>query len=237
MNSSLLNNIITSENSILPLIKSSDNNFLITYFNQHCFNTSFKDTEYLDKLTSGFKIYADGVGLYLSLKFLGFHPLENFNASDLNQKAFDYFIKNRTQIYILGGNFDKSSIVPRIAQKGLNVKGYSNGYEDTDSLEELVLTISRSCAEVIILGISVPKQEKIAYELFKLLPDKSFLCVGNFLEFYLGTKTRAPEFLRNSGFEWLFRLLTEPKRLWKRYLIGIPVFVYRIIKLKLTLRT
>lgn len=235
MNSSLLNKIFTSENSLLSLIKSSDDNFLITYINQHCFNTSFTDREYLDQLTSGFKIYADGVGLYLSLKFLGFHPLENFNASDLNQKAFDYFIKNRTQIYILGGNFDKSFIVPRMAQKGLNVKGYSNGYEDTDSLEELAVSISNSCAEVLIIGISVPKQEKIAYALYKLLPDKSFLCVGNFLEFYLGTKTRAPEFLRNSGFEWLFRLVTEPKRLWKRYLIGIPLFIFRIIKIKFTL--
>ena len=237
VNSSLLNNIITSENSLLSLIKSSDDNFLITYINQHCFNTSFTDREYFDILTSGFKIYADGVGLYLSLKFLGFHPLENFNASDLNQKAFDYFIENRTKIYILGGKFDKSLIVTKLAQKGLNIKEYSNGYEDTDSLGELAHTISNSCADVIILGISVPKQEKIAHALFKLLPDKSFLCVGNFLEFYLGTKTRAPEFLRNSGFEWLFRLLTEPKRLWKRYLIGIPVFVYHIIKLKLTLRT
>ncbi|MHC1736435.1 MAG: WecB/TagA/CpsF family glycosyltransferase [Ignavibacteriaceae bacterium] len=235
MNSSLLNKIITSENSLLSLIESSDDNFLITYINQHCFNTSFSDREYLDQLTSDFKIYADGVGLYLSLKFLGFHPLENFNASDLNQKAFDFFIKNRTPIYILGGKFDKSLIVPGFTQKGLNVKGYSNGYKDTDSLEELALTISKSCAEVITLGISVPKQEKIAHALFKLLPEKSFLCVGNFLEFYLGTQKRAPEFLRNSGFEWLFRLLTEPKRLWKRYLLGIPLFIFRIIKIKFTL--
>ena len=235
MNYSILNKIITSENSLLSLIKSSDDNFLITYINQHCFNTSFTDREYFDILTSGFKIYADGVGLYLSLKFLGFHPLENFNASDLNQKAFDYFIENRTKIYILGGKFDKSLIVTKLAQKGLNIKEYSNGYEDTDSLGELAHTISNSCADVIILGISVPKQEKIAYELFKLLPDKSFLCVGNFLEFYLGTKTRAPEFLRNSGFEWLFRLATEPKRLWKRYVIGIPLFIFRVIKLKFTL--
>lgn len=237
MNSSLLNNIITSENSLLSLIKSSDDNFLITYINQHCFNTSFTDREYFDILTSGFKIYADGVGLYLSLKFLGFHPLENFNASDLNQKAFDYFIKNRTPIYILGGKFDTSLILSAFIKKGVNIKGYSNGYEETVSLHDLALTISNSCAEVIIIGISVPKQEKIAHALFKLLPDKSFLCVGNFLEFYLGTKKRAPEFLRNSGFEWLFRLSIEPKRLWKRYLIGIPVFVYHIIKLKLTLRT
>jgi len=237
MNLSLLNKIFTSENSILPLIKSSGGKYLITYVNQHCFNISFTDREYLNTLTSDFTVYADGVGLYSSLKFLGFHPLENFNASDLNQKAFDYFIKNRTPIYILGGKFDTSLILSAFIKKGVNIKGYSNGYEETVSLHDLALTISNSCAEVIIIGISVPKQEKIAHALFKLLPDKSFLCVGNFLEFYLGTKKRAPEFLRNSGFEWLFRLSIEPKRLWKRYLIGIPVFVYHIIKLKLTLRT
>lgn len=235
MNSSLLKKLITSENTLLSLIKSSDKNFIITYINQHCFNISYSDKEYMDILTSDFKVYADGVGIYFSLKYLGFHPQEKFNASDLNQKAFDHFIRIHTPLYILGGKFKKSFIIYQLTQRGLNITGYSNGFEDTVSISELALLISQTPAEVIIIGISVPKQEKIADLLSQLLPEKSFICVGNFLEFYLGTQKRAPEYLRNSGFEWLFRLLSEPKRLWKRYLIGIPLFIFRIIKLKLTL--
>jgi N-acetylglucosaminyldiphosphoundecaprenol N-acetyl-beta-D-mannosaminyltransferase len=79
--------------------------------------------------------------------------------------------------------------------------------------------------------MGVPLQEKIAFELSKRINGLQIICVGNFLEFYFGTIKRAPKFLHNSGFEWIFRLLTEPRRLWKRYLIGIPVFIARIILL------
>jgi len=97
----------------------------------------------------------------------------------------------------------------------------------------LIRKINESCADVILIGMGVPKQELLAYELSEKVKVDLIICVGNFFEFYFDTKKRAPELLRNSGFEWVFRILIEPKRLWKRYLIGIPLFLYRIYKMKL----
>lgn len=232
MNLPLLNKIITSEDSVLSLIKSGEKDLLITYINQHCFNISKSDPEYLNLLCEKFTIYSDGVGIYFALKYLQFHPLHKFNASDLNQKVFNYFIQTHTPLYFLGGHFIKTNLLNQMTKKGLNVVGYSNGFSDTANIETLFEGISKSGAEFILIGISVPKQEKIAYKLASRLPGKSFLCVGNFLEFYLGTQKRAPLFLRNSGFEWLFRLVTEPQRLWKRYIIGIPIFILRVLNIR-----
>ena len=58
---------------------------------------------------------------------------------------------------------------------------------------------------------------------------------GNFFEFYLGTIKRIPKIYRNIGIEWIYRFFQEPKRLWKRYFIGIPLFIFGVIKLKLSI--
>ena len=80
--------------------------------------------------------------------------------------------------------------------------------------------------------MGVPQQELFAEKLLRIPDSKVVICVGNFLEFYFGTKKRAPVFIQKIGMEWLFRLITEPGRLWNRYLIGIPLFIFRILKLK-----
>jgi len=80
--------------------------------------------------------------------------------------------------------------------------------------------------------MGVPKQEIFAEKLSQSQNSKVIICVGNFFEFYFKLKKRAPVFVQNIGMEWLFRLFTEPSRLWKRYLIGIPVFFFKIFRIK-----
>ena len=81
--------------------------------------------------------------------------------------------------------------------------------------------------------MGAPKQELFTYKLSKSTNTNVYLCVGNFFEFYLGTVKRIPKKFRNNGLEWFYRLFHEPKRLWKRYFIGIPLFIFRVIKFKL----
>lgn len=92
----------------------------------------------------------------------------------------------------------------------------------------------RSAApEVVIIAMGVPKQEIFAYKLSALINVKLILCVGGFLEFYFRTKKRAPKFFRRIGIEWFYRMIRDPTRLWKRYLIGIPVFLFNVFKMRL----
>lgn len=227
----LFDKIITHSKDVIEIVSSSienGSNLLLTYFNQHCFNVYWEDKDYKEYIDNQFSIYLDGYGLYFVLEYI-FHKKSNkFNASDINSELFKYFIRSNKKVIIIGGRFaDKI-----VNTNALTVEHYFNGYEDTKDVDQLIEKIQSSKTKIIIIGMGVHLQEKIAIELSKRISGLQIICVGNFLEFYFGTIKRAPKFLHNSGFEWLFRLITEPRRLWKRYLIGIPVFILRVLILK-----
>ncbi|MAT58929.1 MAG: hypothetical protein CMF23_13225 [Ignavibacteriae bacterium] len=167
--------------------------------------------------------------MYLALKILGQNIKSRFNASEINEQIFSFLVRDFIPVILIGGRFEK-----KILNKcPMNLKMYFNGYENVENIEDLIAQINESNVKTIILGMGSPKQEKLAFEISNKIPHLHLICVGNFLEFYFGTVRRAPLLLHNTGFEWVFRLVTEPKRLWKRYLIGIPMFIIRIIKLKI----
>jgi len=169
--------------------------------------------------------------MYLSLKMFTQKSITKFNASDLNEKILNYLSKEKIGTYFLGGDFDKSMWNNTLLTKGIVSLGYKNGYQDIIDEQLLFSELKAVNPKVVVIGLGVPKQELLGYKISEILNSSVIICVGNFLEFYFGTKKRAPFFLRDSGFEWLFRLFTEPKRLWKRYIFGIPLFFYRILRI------
>ena len=230
----IFNNIIYSEDKLLTLIKSAGEGAAglnVTYFNQHCFNIYYSDNSYKKLLDNNFLVYADGFGIKLALRSLFGRVYKNFNATDLNEKIMKLILNNDKKFVIIGGNFNKADFDKKFSD-AVNFVGYYNGYSDVSDFDSLAKNIHTLVPDVIIIGMGVPKQETIAYKLSKEINASLFLCVGNFLEFYLGTVKRIPEGFRNTGTEWLFRLFQEPKRLWKRYIIGIPLFIFRVLKIK-----
>jgi len=228
--------LIISKNEVFSSINSAisqKSSKLLTYFNQHCFNIYFSNSDYKNLIDTKFSFYIDGIGMYFASMLFGIKKIKKFNASDLNNCLFEQFVAKKTKLFLIGGDFSEAVIQEIQHKKRLNICGYKNGFLNNDELPDLIREIDKSGADIILIGMGVPKQELLAYELSGKIRVDLLICVGNFFEFYFDTKKRAPEFLRNSGFEWLFRLLTEPKRLWKRYLIGIPLFLYRIYKMKL----
>ena len=227
----LFDKIITHSKDVIEIVSSSIENgsdLLLTYFNQHCFNVYWEDKNYKKNLNDNFMVYLDGYGFYFVLKYIFHVTCEKFNASDINSELFKYLIRNNKKVIIIGGRFtDKIVYVDDLA-----VRQYFNGYEDIKNIDQMIEKILSSKTKIIIVGMGVSLQEKLAFELKKRISGLQIICVGNFLEFYFGTIKRAPKFLHNSGFEWIFRLITEPRRLWKRYLIGVPVFIFRVLILK-----
>lgn len=94
-----------------------------------------------------------------------------------------------------------------------------------NSERQLLQKIIDSSSTVIWIGIGSPKQVELAHWMKNNSRGKMIFCVGAAFDFISGRKKQAPSIIQKSGFEWLFRLLTEPKRLWKRYLIDIPLFL------------
>ena len=134
-------------------------------------------------------------------------------------------------MFIVGGNFTNDKI-QIFKNKGLNFCGYQSGFFNLGAESGTIDEIKKAEPDVIIIGMGIPNQEIFASRLSEHLSNKKIICVGNFLEFYLGTVKRIPRFFRNFGIEWIFRLITEPKRLWRRYVFGIPQFIISIIMLK-----
>jgi N-acetylglucosaminyldiphosphoundecaprenol N-acetyl-beta-D-mannosaminyltransferase len=95
--------------------------------------------------------------------------------------------------------------------------------------EKIVSAIQQSDADIVWVGLSTPKQEIWMAGHSSRLPAKALIGVGAAFDFHAGMVRQAPRFVQRSGFEWMFRLATEPRRLWRRYLGNIPVFVWQLM--------
>lgn len=231
----IFNKLITDPDEVEKKVFSSMKNgnaTLFTYFNQHCFNVYYSDPEYRNLMDNRFEVFLDGVGIYLALKFFLKKNVQRFNATDLNEKIFQHFSKQQTSLYLIGGKFEERFINKKAEDKKINVIGYRNGYFNEKDIPLIVEELNRVLPEVIVIAMGAPKQEILANKLSTLVQAKLILCVGGFLEFYLESKKRVPKVFRNSGLEWLYRLIQEPQRLWKRYLAGIPLFFFNLFKMK-----
>lgn len=223
--------ILSSEEVIEKVFDAYKNNysFLLTYLNQHSFNTYFKDGKYRDMLDKNFNVYQADSGMYLFLKYLKKKNVRRTDGTNLNEKIINKIIEERIPIVIIGGKFTEQFIKEKSSEKGINLNYYHHGYFNETEYEEVITKINSSHSHFIFIGMGVPEQEYFAQRLNKEIKNKIIICTGNFFEFYFGSVKRAPLFFRKAGLEWIYRLFTEPKRLWRRYIFGIPEFIYRVL--------
>jgi N-acetylglucosaminyldiphosphoundecaprenol N-acetyl-beta-D-mannosaminyltransferase len=175
--------------------------------------------------------------------FLG-HPIqEKISGSDLFPAFYEYNKNNqKIKIFLLGAETG----IARQAQEKINQKvgrkiivdTYSPpfGFEqDERECQKILELIQSSGATVVAVGLGAPKQEKwiIKYR-DRLKKISIFLAIGATIDFEAGNKPRSPKWMSDVGLEWFYRLICEPRRLWKRYLIECLPFVGLVIKQKLT---
>ncbi len=102
--------------------------------------------------------------------------------------------------------------------------------------EAIVAEINASGADIVWVGLSTPKQERWMSSHRARLNAAALMGVGAAFDFHAGTAREAPRFIQRSGFEWLYRLASEPRRLWRRYSRGVPIFMWQILLQKTGLR-
>ncbi len=174
--------------------------------------------------------------------FLGTPIQQKISGSDLFPAFYNYNKNNKTiKIFLLGA---KEGIA-KIAQEKINQKvgreivvdSYSPafGFEnDPEECQRIIEKIKASGATVVAVGLGAPKQEKWINRYKQQLPQvKIFLAIGATIDFEAGYKSRAPKWMSEAGLEWLYRLLCEPQRLWKRYLIESTPFFMLIFRQKM----
>ncbi|MFH7028389.1 MAG: WecB/TagA/CpsF family glycosyltransferase [Heteroscytonema crispum UTEX LB 1556] len=203
-----------------------------------------KDPEFLEAYSiSDYKVCDSQILVYAS-KFLGTPFKEKISGSDLFPAFYNHHKNNHDiKIFLLGG----VEGVALEAQKKINQKigrkivvdTYSPpfGFEkDEEECQKIIDLINNSEATVLAIGLGAPKQEKWIYKYKDFLPKiKIFMAVGATIDFEAGNVKRAPKWMSKIGLEWMFRLTTEPKRLWKRYLVDDVAFFVLILKQKFNL--
>jgi N-acetylglucosaminyldiphosphoundecaprenol N-acetyl-beta-D-mannosaminyltransferase len=192
-------------------------------------------------LQADYRVCDSKIIQYASI-FLGNPIQEKISGSDLFPAFYEYNQNNPdTKIFLLGAQEG----IAQQAQTKINqklgreivVKCYSPPFDfeyDEREGQKIVKLIQQSGATVLVLGLGTPKQEKWIARYKKYLSNiKIILAIGATIDFEAGHKPRSPKWMSEVGLEWFYRLLCEPRRLWKRYLVECLPFIGLVIQQKL----
>lgn len=189
-------------------------------------------------------IVTDGRPVAWAANILGEHIPEVVTGSDLVPAIFDYAHQNKISIrvFLLGampGVADHAMSVIHSKWQYVKVVGTHSpefGFEkNAFKCQEICDLVNASEADVLVIGLGAPKQEQWVTKYASQLSVKTALCVGATIDFIAGEKARSPIWVRKIGMEWMHRMLSEPKRLGKRYFtdaIEFPAIVYHEWRLR-----
>jgi len=182
-------------------------------------------------------VLADGVPLLWAAKLLGTPLEQRITGADLLPALCELASKNGYKIFLLGGLpgvAEKASNVLKNRYYGINIVGTycpPFGFEfDFKQIDKICEVVRNSKPDILFVGLGAPKQEKFIWKHRMRMGVPLSLGVGAAIDFIAGTKKRAPMWIQKIGLEWFFRMVLEPKRLLKRYLIKDIAFFFIVYK-------
>jgi N-acetylglucosaminyldiphosphoundecaprenol N-acetyl-beta-D-mannosaminyltransferase len=194
--------------------------------NAHTVNLARDDAEFREVLLRGTYVLPDGVGVRIAGLLCGRRLKPDFNPTDLYPRLCQSLQETGVRVFLLGG---EPGIAERAKAKalaefpGLLICGTHHGYFSPEDEERVIGTIRDSRADILLVGMGQPKQEKWIGRNLELTGAKVGMGVGALFDYHAGKIKRAPVWMRRLGLEWLGRLIPgmgEPRRLWRRYLLG-----------------
>lgn len=204
---------------------------MLSYVNAYVALHLRRNSDLLLKLNQSVNLYSDGVGMYLAQRLL--YParakLTRIVATDFNSLVLNLAERKNYNVYFFGGGDDATAVLGSRLKKlypGLNVKGIS-GRESVND-ESILEKLNSSNSDILFIGLGTPLQEEWIANQGKKCNIPIQIAVGSGIDYLAGTYKRAPLLFQKIGLEWFSRLIIDPKRLWKRYLIGIPQFIFLV---------
>ncbi len=203
----------------------------IAFVNADCVNLAASDPIYRETLAGMDWVFTDGIGMKIAGKMLGQPVRENVNGTDLFPRLCAQFASSGHRVFLLGA---KPGVATQVAAwaaasfPGMIIAGTQDGYFDEAETDRVLRTIRQSGADVLFVAMGAPRQEKWIRQYAAKTGATVTLGVGGLFDYYSGNIPRAPLWMRRLGLEWIFRLIQEPGRLWKRYLVGNWVFMARV---------
>lgn len=210
---------------------------LINTINAHSFNTAQKDELFAEALTKGDVLLPDGASIPMACRWLKTEdaPTERCAGWDLFQYEME---RNKEgKVMFMGSSEKVLGLIKERAAKDypdMEVITYSPPYKAEFSDEDnraIINAINNANPDLLWIGMTAPKQEKWTWKHWDELDINCHVgTIGAVFDFYAGTVKRAPLWWQEHSLEWLYRLLKEPRRMWKRYIIGNTLFIWNIFK-------
>ncbi len=207
-----------------------------TYVNAHVLNIAYTTPWFRDYLNQCTIVFCDGFGVKWGAKLLGYNIPERFSLPDWIDRLAQTACQHNYSLYLLGtkpGVVAKTATLLEQRHPGLRIVGTHHGYFDkrVDGMENraVIQAINAAKPDILIVGLGTLHQEHWLKENWHSLEAHVALAVGAAFDYVSGEVARGPRWMTDNGLEWLSRLVVEPRRLWRRYVIGNPLFLWRIL--------
>ncbi len=228
--------LLTSRRELSSL---PDGKLLINTINAHSYNTALKDSLFAEALTKGDVLIPDGASVVMACRWLKAksQPTERIAGWDLFVHEMDRLNRKGGTCFFMGSSEKVLELIRKRAAvdyPNIKVETYSPPYKPEFSEEDnkgIIEAINKANPDLLWIGMTAPKQEKWTYTHWKELDIHCHVgTIGAVFDFFAGTVERAPLWWQEHSLEWLYRLLKEPKRMWRRYIIGNTLFLKNVIK-------
>ncbi len=182
-------------------------------------------------------VFCDGAGVILGLRILGHRLTERITYADWIWQLAEFSSVNGIRLFFLGarpGVADQAAArlverYPDLVIVGTH-HGYFNKQRESDENQAVIQGINSAKPDLLLIGFGMPLQEAWIRENWPSLEATTTLTGGAVFDYVSGKLKRAPRFLTDHGLEWLGRLIIEPRRLWRRYILGNPIFLLRVLR-------
>ncbi len=228
----------------LPLVESREalndipqGKVLINTINAHSYNTAQKDALFAEALKNGDYLIPDGASIVKACRWIKAksNPKERIAGWDLFEFEMERLNKTGGTCFFMGSSEKVLALIRRRAADvypNITVKTYSPPYKPEFSEADnkaIIEAINASRPDLLWIGMTAPKQEKWVYSHWNELEIRCHCgTIGAVFDFFAGTSRRAPLWWQRHSLEWLYRLLKEPRRMWRRYIIGNALFLWNI---------
>ncbi len=219
-----------AHDALLERLQHPERPYIVSFVNAHAANLGWNTPSMLESLLRSDLLLRDGIGVKLGLKAFGRPPGLNMNGTDFIPRIARAYKGRRAALFGTRSPW-LDAARQKLEAEGLVVAACHDGFAPPEKYLELA---AETKPELIILAMGMPKQEDIAVRLREQLSHPVLIVNGGAILDFLGGKvSRAPELMRNTGLEWVYRLYLEPQRLARRYLLGIPVFFSHVVATRL----
>ena len=220
---------------IKRLIRSGQRG-LVLNVNAHCLNLCHDDPALREFFNSADVVFCDGAGVMLAARLLGRRIPARITYADWAWRLAAFAEAEGLSLFLLGarpGVAEEAARRLRRRHPALHICGTHHGYFDhaagSPENETVLREIQTAKPDLLLVGLGMPLQEIWLMENRHRIEAGVALTGGAVFDYVSGELRRGPRFLTDNGFEWLARLLVEPRRLWRRYLLGNPLFLLRVL--------